>query len=276
MNENDIIKLMDENNISISDIIANRHEFAMKSVHTDRKLHIAIAIPINREITAESFTSLIQLYSHLSKNYEVSFSSSIATYLHEGRALILKNLEIIHKQKPIDYVIWVDSDMVYTAQDFEDMLNCSIRRDIAFLSGLYLTKRSIANKPVYMIFNGKDYKLAENYPKSNCLIEVDGVGFGFFLCRGKELFELAAKLGHKLFKLENDESNKMVGEDVVFSKAVVKAGYKLIVWTAIQLGHEGHIIKPKHFGACNKQEILDKIQWVKKEDLPLITISKGE
>ena len=258
----EIVKLMDENHVAISDLIAERHEFATKTFNKEGKReHIALAIPINREITAESFTSLMQLYSHLNRNYDVSFSSSIATYLHEGRALILKNLYEIHKQKPIDYVLWIDSDMVYKIEDFEKSLQMMKRRNIAMLSGLYLTKRSIANKPVYMYFDGKDYKLADNYPQENALIKVDAVGFGFFLCRGKELMALYEKYGPSLFKLGNDNSGRMVGEDVIFSMAVTKEKIPMYVWTAIQLGHEGAVMKPKMFKACNTPETLNKIEW---------------
>lgn len=264
MNITEFIKTMEDNNVNIHDLITESHQFAMKTYHNEpgqKREHIALAIPINREITAESFTSLMQLYSHLNRSYEVSFSSSIATYLHEGRSLILKNLYEIHKQKPIDYVLWVDSDMVYTIQDFEKSLQMVKRRDIPMLSGLYLTKRSIANKPVFMYYDGKDYKLADNYPQENCLIKVDAVGFGFFLCRGKELFRLYEKYGSTLFKLGNDNAGKMIGEDVIFSKAVNDEKIPMFVWTEIQVGHEGHIIKPKHFDACNTKETKEKIQW---------------
>lgn len=264
MNTEEIANLMEQNGINLHDLVEHNHEFAMRGTdnkNVTRREHIALAIPINREITAESFTSLMQLYSHLNRNYDVSFSSSIATYLHEGRALILKNLNEIHKQKPLDYVLWVDSDMVYSISDFEKILQMSKRRDIPLLSGLYLTKRSIANKPVYMYYDGRDYKLADNYPQENCLIKVDAVGFGFFLCRAKELFGLYNKYGSTLFKLGNDNNGRMVGEDVLFSMAVTKENIPMFVWTEIQVGHEGAIIKPKWFVSCNTPETLAKIEW---------------
>lgn len=272
-----IIKTMEKNDIHINDLIDNKNEFSLGKSKGNpvirgtptKKKHICVAIPINRSIPAESFTSLFQLYAYLSRKYNVSFTSSIATYLHEGRNLILKNAWDIHKNAPIDYVLWIDSDSVFTTDDFEKMLEMSETRNIPFLSALYFTKRSKACKPVYLIKKEKDYKLAENYPK-NALIKVDGVGFGFFLCRAKELFQVYAKHGSKTFMLEEKENTgKMVGEDVVFSKAVTKEGFPLIVWTDVCIGHEGGVTNEKVFGAVNSKETLDKVQWAKPK-LPLI------
>lgn len=263
----EIINEIEKGDYTIHDIIAEMHQFSLKTIDYDpKKQHVCIAIPINREITAESFSSLMQLYSHLNKHYQVSFTTSIATYLHEGRTLIVKNAYEINKSAPIDYVIWLDSDMVYTVQDFEKSLKMMKKKNLDFLSALYFTKRSKACKPVYLIKTGEDYKLAENYPP-NSLLRVDGVGFGFFLCKASALFKLHEKYGNKLFKLENDNNGRMVGEDVIFSRSAYQEGYKLYVWTDICVGHEGGIISRPHFHATNSQEILDKIQWEKKAPL---------
>ena len=207
----------------------------------------------------------MQLYAHLNKNYQVSFTTSIATYLHEGRSLIVKNAYEINKSAPVDYMIWVDSDMVFTTKDFDKLLLMSKKKDLPFISALYFTKRSKACKPVYLHKVGEDYKLAENYPP-NSLLEVAGVGFGFFLCRAKELFEVYEKYGSSLFKLGNDNNGRMVGEDVIFSKCLTEMGFKMYVWTDICVGHEGGIIQRPHFHALNSDEVLNKVQWEKEHE----------
>ena len=267
MKIDEIIGMIEENNYTIHDIIAEMNQFSMKTVDYDpKKIHVCVCIPINREITAESFTSLMQLYSHLNKHYQVSFTTSIATYLHEGRALITKNSYDINKKAPIDYLMWVDSDMVYNVGDFEKSLKMMKKKDIDFLSALYFTKRSKACKPVYLIKKGEDYKLAENYPP-NTLLRVDGVGFGFFLCKASSIFKLHEKYGNKLWKLENDNTGRMVGEDVIFSRCVTAEGLKMYVWTDICVGHEGSIATKDTFHAVNSKEVQDKIQWEKKAPL---------
>ena len=263
---NKLVKDMKENDVTIHDLIAELNEFSLKGLDDVGKPHICIGMPINREVTAESFSSLMMLYSHLNKNYRVSFTTSIATYLHEGRHLIVKNAYEIHKQVPVDYMLWLDSDMVYTPNDFDVLLRLAKKKDLSFVSGLYFTKRSKACRPVYMVQYPDGMRLADNYPE-NTLLSVDGVGFGFFLCKGQAIFDLYKKYKLKLFKLENGNDGRMVGEDIVFSRCVKEAGYKLYVYTGVCLGHEGGIISKPHFHAVNSKEILDKVQWESKSAL---------
>ncbi len=258
INVEEIVKEMELNNIHIHDIIENKNEFSISTMNKDRE-HICLAMPINRGITSEATTSIFQLYAHLQKHYSVSLCMSIATYLHEGRNLIMKNAHSIHVKAPIDYMFWIDSDSVFEVGDFERLLKMSKKKDLAFLSGLYFTKRSKACKPVFVVKKGKDYKLAEDYPP-NSLLRVDGVGFGFFLARGKEAMELFEKYKSKLFMLEEkDNTGRLVGEDIVFSKCVTAEGHKMWVWTDVQIGHEGGITQAMHFHAIKNKEVLDKL-----------------
>lgn len=270
MNIEEIIKEMEENNIHVNDIIQHKNEFSLTG-DKDKKnaKHICIGIPINREIPAESFASLIQLYAYLSRNYVVSFTTSIATYLHEGRNLILQNMVDINKQQPIDYMLWIDSDTVHEAKHFDKMLKMMEKKNLDVLSGLYFTKRSKACKPVFLRKDSNgDYRLAENYP-INALLKVDGIGFGYVLMRANKILPLHEKYGSKMFMiLEKENTGRLVGEDVVFSRILTAEGIDMYVWTDIVLGHEGGVTTEREFWArqTNKDDEFKQYKEVKTDE----------
>jgi hypothetical protein len=168
----------------------------------------------------------------------------------------------INEKQPIDYMLWLDSDTVHEPKDFEKIIKMLDKKNLDVLSGLYFTKRSKACKPVYLRKDEKgDYRLVENYPK-NALIKVDGIGFGFVLMRASKILPLYKKHGSKLFMLqEKENSGRLVGEDVIFSRILTEEGIDLWVWTDIVLGHEGGVTTEREFWARQNSNEKPFNQW---------------
>lgn len=145
-----------------------------------------------------------------------------------------------------DYIMWIDSDIIFTPNDFIRLLN--VNQDI--VSGLYLMEGgeqyATVQKWDYEYFGKnfsfefltpkfvKDYQ--EQYP--NTLIDVEYTGFGFILIK-KGVFE---KIGYPWFKpiyydLPNGISD-FCAEDVGFCKMAIKNGFKIYIEPNVIVGHE--------------------------------------
>ncbi len=156
------------------------------------------------------------------------------------------------EQKPFngkidyDYIMWLDSDMVFNPEHFAKLLR--VNQDI--VSGLYLMegakKYATVQKWDYEYF-GKNYSFdfltpdfVKNYQKQypNTLINVEYTGFGFILIK-KGVFE---KLKYPWFKpIYYDLPNGIrdfCAEDVGFCQEAIKNGFKIYIEPSVILGHE--------------------------------------
>ena len=143
-----------------------------------------------------------------------------------------------------DYLMWIDSDMVFTIDDFTALLN--MNKDIA--SGIYKT----ANNLTYATVENWD----ENYYAKNGSFEfltdklingrkepfpVEYTGFGWILIK-KGVFE---SLEYPWFQPHWEEFEKngvkyreFTMEDVSFCRMIRKKGYQIFVDPKIIPGHE--------------------------------------
>jgi hypothetical protein len=143
-----------------------------------------------------------------------------------------------------DYTMWIDSDMVFTVNDFIGLLN--MNKDIA--SGIYKT------------LDGKHYATVENWDKdyyakngnfeflTDKLIgerkkpfEVEYTGFGWVLIK-KEVFESLEYPWFQPiweeFEVQGKKFREFTMEDVSFCRTIVKNGYKIYVDPTLKIGHE--------------------------------------
>jgi hypothetical protein len=168
---------------------------------------------------------------------------------------VLKGIE----QKPFqgkinyDYIMWIDSDQVFSVQHFVSLLNAN--QDI--VSGYYMMKncRQYAVVPNmdndYFLKYGSyqfldDTMVKECIEKNNShLLEVDYCGMGFMLVK-KGVFE---KFEYPWFQPETSEftlGNVKIkdynSEDVYFCKKCRELGYKIIIDLNVRVGHEKKLI----------------------------------
>ncbi len=156
------------------------------------------------------------------------------------------------EQKPFngkldyDYIMWIDSDMVFKPEDFSKLLR--VNQDI--VSGLYLMdgghKYATVKHWDYNYFaknhsfeflspdEVKDY--CNKYP--NTLLDVEYTGFGFMLIK-RGVFE---KINYPWFRpiffdLPNGISD-FCAEDVGFCKLAIEQGFKIFIEPTVILGHE--------------------------------------
>lgn len=216
--------------------------------------HVVVCIPLYSAIPSSTFASLItSIFGTIHLFKKLGFSFTKGTYVHIARKLIAENVLKIDGKDPIDYLLWIDSDHVFRGQDLANLFISAKRTNADMLSGFYVAKE-YPHEPI-MYKQVKDgFAHATDVPKKS-FIEADGVGFGFLLMKMNVLKTLAKKYKvEELFNPYDKDFKKEIGEDLHFCKFAKKEGFKIIVNSAIQIGHHGGVITPEIFYALKESK----------------------
>lgn len=153
--------------------------------------------------------------------------------IHDSRDHIAK----YGVENGFDYVLYVDSDMVYTAGDVESL----VRHNTDVVSGLYVTRHGEGNNVAYekVITRQKnpyrEPKLIHDIKKTG-YDEVEGIGFGFCLIKTSMLRDMFTKYP-SIF-----EPKWGLGEDLAFCYRARKMGYKIMLDRDVKVGHIGSTV----------------------------------
>lgn len=153
-----------------------------------------------------------------------------------------------------DYVLWLDSDMVFSPDLLQRMMKVSKEHDIDFLTGLCFRR-----KPPYTpcLFDklerlengaGASYTALMSVPDGR--FKVGGCGFAGVLMTTDVILSVSAKFGGRMF-----DPLPGFGEDVAFCWRARQCGYDIWCDSEIELGHVGNcIVTRKYFEAYNSEE----------------------
>ena len=136
-----------------------------------------------------------------------------------------------------DYVLYVDSDMIFEPDDLARLLS----HRVGICSGLYVKRTGNPDNVAYTkiitrrYFPYREPKLIEDKSKSG-FSDIAAVGFGFVLVKVSVL-----KTMYKYYK-SLFEPKKGVGEDVIFSIRARRIGYKTFIDRDVKLGHIGEVV----------------------------------
>lgn len=151
-----------------------------------------------------------------------------------------------------DYVLWLDSDMVFAPDLLQRMMKVCKENDIDFLTGLCFRR-----KPPYTpclfdrlekMENGASYTALMSVPDGR--FKVGGCGFAGVLMTTDVLLSVMAKFDGRMF-----DPLPGFGEDVAFCWRARQCGYDIWCDSDIELGHVGNcIVTRKYFEAYNSEE----------------------
>lgn len=202
--------------------------------------NVLIATP-GRNMEAEYVKSLTDTIAYLvSEGITYKYISQYSSQVHvareatvmDSRFLNIFNNEPLSGEADYDKIMWIDSDMSWTVEDFMKVYNSE--HDI--ISGVYFNEYGIPmftpideNANMQRILSAKD------------LIEANGVGFGF-VCVKKGVFE---KMPRPWFQtgydsVTNDEGLEAevpYGEDYSWCRKAISCGFEVLVDPTIRLGH---------------------------------------
>lgn len=143
-----------------------------------------------------------------------------------------------------DWVLWLDSDMVFEPDLLKKMLKVCEENDIDFLTGLCFRR-----KPPYTpclfdrldkMEHGASYTTIMSVPEGR--FKVGGCGFAGVLMSTDVLLSVAARFGGRMF-----DPMEGFGEDVSFCWRARQCGYEIWCDSEIELGHVGSMIVTREF-----------------------------
>lgn len=138
-----------------------------------------------------------------------------------------------------DYVLWLDSDMVFAPNLLQRMLKVCQENDIDFLTGLCFRR-----KPPYTpclfdrlekLAHGASYTAIMSVPEGR--FQVGGCGFAGVLMSTDVLLSVSAKFNGRMF-----DPMEGFGEDVAFCWRARQCGYEIWCDSEIELGHIGSCV----------------------------------
>jgi len=192
-------------------------------------MKILIGMPCMREIPFKTVVSLLQTVQ----------KGVVEPVLVEG-SLVYDARDTIAQfaaQEDYDYVLFIDSDMVFTADDVKRL----VAHDADIVSGLYVTRKgenqNVAYKEIITRrkFPKRDPKLIVD-SRSTGYARVAACGFGFCLIKTSVIKDMLKRY-KSLF-----EPFKGVGEDVAFCIRAQKCGYEIFTDFDVKLGHIGETV----------------------------------
>ena len=148
-----------------------------------------------------------------------------------------------------DWVLWLDSDMVFAPDTLIRMLDVCQKNNIDFLTAICFRR-----KPPYTpclfdrldkVEKGASYTALMSVPDG--LFQVGGCGFAGVLLSADVIMSVAAKFGGRMF-----DPMDGFGEDVAFCWRARQCGYEIWADSSIEFGHVGQCVVTRgYFEAYN-------------------------
>lgn len=191
-------------------------------------MKVFIAIPCLDMIDVDFVKSLVDLNT---KGLEVSINFLAGSLVYVAR----EDLTKAAIESGADYVLWLDSDMVFPAETLIDM----IRDDVDIVSGLCFRRKTPYTPTIYkkirIGITENEVEEYNDYPYDK-LFNVEGVGGACLLVKTKVLKECIDNFNACWLPL------KCFGEDISFCIRARKLGYTVYCDSRIKIGHIGKAI----------------------------------
>ncbi len=176
------------------------------------------------------------------------FCNSLATLNKEGDTVLAMEMSslIYHSRNHLvgkaiqldaDYMLWLDSDMVFQPDLLKGMMSTMSAHGLDILTGVYF-RRVSPYTPVLLDkleIDGKRVESTNIKEIPEGLFEVAACGFGCVLMKTEVVFDVLAKFGPPFDPIHG------VGEDLSFCWRARQCGYKIYADPSIWLGHVGKV-----------------------------------
>lgn len=198
-------------------------------------MKILIAVPCMDEVP----TPFAQSLAMLKKVGDCQLAMQMGSLIYTSRNSLAKDAI----RSNADYVLWLDSDMVFEPDLLERMMKTLTDNHLDILTGLYF-RRVPPYSPVLfdrLDIDGETCSWTEFDELPTELFEVGACGFGCVLLNTEVLMSVQAKHGNMFAPIGNN------GEDVAFCWRARDCGYKIWCDPHIIAGHVGKLIVDERF-----------------------------
>lgn len=189
-----------------------------------------VAVPCMDQVQ----TTFVQSLLELKRPGEVKFAFIMGSLIYDAR----NTLALRAIQEDSDYVLWLDSDMVFKP----DLLERMLADDKDIVSGLFFRRRPPFSPCLYKTLRAdrddphkNAHELLKDYPRDE-LFEVEGVGLAAVLVKTDVLRAIALREGTIFAPLLG------YGEDLSFCIRARDAGYSVWCDSRIKVGHTASMV----------------------------------
>ena len=156
-----------------------------------------------------------------------------------------------------DWVLWLDSDMVFSPDFLQRMLKVCTENDIDFLTALCFRRKPPYTPTLFdrleKVDKGASYTALMSVPDGR--FKVGGCGFAVVLLSTDVLLSVASKFGRMFDPIYG------FGEDLAFCWRARQCGYDIWCDSDIEMGHVGQtIVTRAYFEAYDEQNNLQGSQ----------------
>ena len=200
-----------------------------------------IAIPAMDSVPTQFCHSLVTI-SHVG---ECMVAFQISSLVYTARNNLAKEAIRIGA----DFVLWLDSDMVFKPDLLQRLMEHMKDPEIDMVSGLYFRRVSPFTPVLFDKLEITEDGKCENTEFNEIPdepFEVGGCGFGGVLMRTSVLMDVALRFGDMFAPIIG------VGEDLSFCWRARQCGHKIICDPTIELGHVGRTIIDRDFATAAK------------------------
>lgn len=207
---------------------------------------ILIAVPCMDMVSARFAQSL----TTLKKVGQCTVSFLIGSLVYDSR----NKLAAMAVDLEADYILWLDSDMVFPPDTLERMMKVLDEHpEIDVLSGLYFRRGAPFTPVLFSKLEENEagvveFEGLEEVPSG--LFEVAGCGFGCVLMRTELLLDIAAKEGGGVWFTPKLNA----GEDCALCLRARANGYRIFCDPDIHLGHMAYTPVTKSFYKAMNEE----------------------
>lgn len=196
---------------------------------------IMVAVPTREYIDVDSEKCIRKLErdSWLNKDIQVDVELQPSTVIHDAR-FALAELAIKGKY---DYILWIDSDMVFSPFVLYDLLEAD--KDI--VSAVCFMRRAPYDPCIYsklrMGATLEEDQIEKYFDYPDGVFEVEACGMAMCLMKVVVLEDIITKVGQPFFPVKSD--HRTLGEDLSFCFNARRAGHKIWATSKPLVGHIG-------------------------------------
>lgn len=207
-------------------------------------MKIFIAIPTMESVPVQFLGSMLQLRRN---DLEIKFGIETGSLVYNAR----NNLARQAVKAEADWVLWLDSDMVFDPDLLDKMLAVCVENDIDFLTALCFRRKPPYTPCLFERLDvrkdgkGASYTALLSVPEGR--FRVEGCGLAGVLMSTDVLISVAAKFNGAMF-----DPMYGFGEDVAFCWRARQCGYDIWCDSSIEMGHVGQCVVTRgYFEAYN-------------------------
>lgn len=214
---------------------------------------IALCIPCYKLVPAESFICFMELKEQAPKFYDIDFHLIEGQYTPLARSSLADAVLEAHPTQNYEAVVWIDSDMVFTFEDFQNLVKSFEYAECDILTGLYYVRGPNYKMPCIYSIDKRDHmvKIEESVlcnmikKSEDNLVDIDAAGFGFLIMKPEVLEKLKERNGKFIFRtgtLKDPFGEFFSGEDFNFFRDCKELGFKTKLDSNIKIKHWGMAI----------------------------------